>query len=96
MGFLNYGDAQRFVFTDRELTHLRTVVLGKLSSQESFAFTWHGAGSQHSLWLHPSITLHFEFESDYSPELNHHWIEQLQALASSPGGLKLIDEPLDQ
>lgn len=93
MGFLHYGEAQRFAFTDRELTHLRTVILGKFSLQESFAFTWHSAGSQHSIWLHPAIPLHFEFEDEFSPELNHFWIEHLQVLANSPGGLKLIEEP---
>lgn len=93
MGFLHYGETRSFAFTDRELTHLRTVILAKLNLQESLVFTWVEDGSQHSVWLHPTIPLHFEFETKESPELNQLWLEQLLTLANSAAGLRLIDEP---
>ena len=93
MGFLHYGETRSFAFSDRELSHLRTVILGKLNLQESLVFTWLDEGSQHSIWLHPTIPLHFEFETQVAPELNPLWTEQLLALANSPTGLRLIEEP---
>lgn len=93
MGFLHYGETRSFGFTDRELTHLRTVILGKLNLQESLVFTWIDEGAQHSVWLHPTIPLHFEFEAEVSPELNPAWVEQLLTLANSPAGLRLTAEP---
>ena len=93
MGFLHYGETRSFAFDDRPLTHLRTVILGKLSLQESLVFTWIDDSKQQSLWLHPSIPLYFEFEESVTPALNAVWIEQLFALAHSPSGLLLSDEP---
>ena len=93
MGHLHYGISARFAFDDRTLTHLRTVILGKLSLQESMVFTWSDGGTQHSLWLHPAVPLHFEFDAPVTPELNPHWVEQLQAQANSGSGLRLIPEP---
>lgn len=93
MGYLHYGESRSFSFDDRALTHLRTVILGKLNLQESLVFTWLADGRQRSIWLHPTIPLHFEFEDDTTPELNPEWVEQLLSLANSPAGLRLIDEP---
>ncbi len=93
MGFLHYGESRSFAFDDRSLTHLRTVILGKLNLQESLVFTWLEEGRQQTLWLHPTIPLHFEFESAATPELNPEWVEQLLSLANSPAGLRLIEEP---
>ncbi len=93
MGYLYYGATERFEFDDRVLTHLRTVILAKLNLQESTVFTWSLAGKQHSLWLHPAVQLRFEFGSEETPELNPAWIEQMLALASSAGGLRLTEEP---
>jgi hypothetical protein len=93
MGCLYYGATQRFEFDDYVLTHLRTAILAKLNLQESTVFTWSDAGKQHSLWLHPAVQLHFEFGSEETPELNPAWVEQLLALASSAGGLRLVEEP---
>lgn len=93
MGILHYADSCRVTFTDRELTHLRTVILAKLNVHENVVLTWLSEDKQHSIWLHPTIPLHFEFESTVTPELNPRWVEQLLALANSPTGLRLIDEP---
>lgn len=93
MGQLHYGGLETFTFSDRELTHLRTVILGKLNLQESLVFTWISEGKQHSVWLHPSVPIHFEYDEEVTPELNPAWIEQLLVLANSPSGLRLIPEP---
>lgn len=93
MGYLHYGADERFQFEDRILTHLRTVILGKLNLHESLVFTWSAGGKQHSIWLHPAVQLRFEFDSDSTPELNPAWVELLQGLANSPAGLRLISEP---
>lgn len=92
MGFLHYGGGYRFEFEDRLLAHLRTVILGKYVLQESMIFTWVDFGEQRSIWLHPNFPLQFEFDRETTPELNPEWIDRLNQLASSPGGLRLIDE----
>lgn len=67
-------------------------MLGKLVLQESFVFTWNDSGSQRSIWMHPAMSLQFEFDSTSSHDINREWIEALAALANSAGGLKLIPE----
>lgn len=93
MGSLHYGDLEVFEFDDRTLTHLRTIILGKLNLQESLVFTWVSEDRQHSIWLHPSVPIHFEFDVAETPELNPLWIEQLLSLAKSPSGLRCVEEP---
>lgn len=93
MGYLHYGRVSSFAFEDRLLTHLRTVILGKLNLQESFVFTWNDAGRQRSIWLHPSLPLHFEFDAEEAPELNPAWVEALLPLANTPAGLHILPEP---
>lgn len=93
MGYLHYSGMESFAFDDRLLTHLRTVILGKLNLQESLVLTWTRDGQQHSIWLHPTVPIHFEFDSEATPELNPQWIEQMVALANSPGGLRCVEEP---
>lgn len=93
MGHLHYGGVASFAFDDRSLTHLRSTILAKLSLQESLVFTWSDGGTQRSIWLHPSIPVHFEFDDEVTPDLNPAWIEHLQALANSPAGLRWVEEP---
>ena len=95
MGCLHYGERYRFEFDDRLLAHLRTVILGKFVLQESFAFTWLDYGQQRTVWLHPTMLLQFEFEKKTAPDVNPEWVERLTLLASSPGGLRLVDEKPD-
>ena len=92
MGYLHYGNGDRFEFDDRLLAHLRTVILGKFVLQESLAFSWVDFGQQRSIWLHPSFPLQFEFDHESTPELNPEWLERLTLLASSAGGLRVVDE----
>ncbi|WP_449279145.1 DUF7882 family protein [Leucobacter sp. GX0328] len=95
MGHLHYGLGESFEFDDRLLTHLRTVILSKFALQEALALTWHTETTQHSVWLHPSVPLHFEFDVPETPELNRAWLEKLRDLANSAGGLRCVDEPVD-
>lgn len=92
MGCMHTGPQQVFLFDDRVLAHLRSVIFGKLSLQESFVFTWNDSGAQRSIWMHPAMALQFEFDSTASHDINRDWLEALIALANSAGGLKLIPE----
>lgn len=89
MGKLHYGDNRSFEFDDNTLSHLRTVILGKFNLQESIVFSWMDGAGQHSLWLHPSIPLYFEFDAHRLPEINREWVERLLADANSPTGLRI-------
>jgi hypothetical protein len=93
MGVLHYGARAKFTFDDRLLTHLRTVILSKFGLQESMAFSWNEDGHQHTIWLHPALAIHFEFEQEATPDLNPAWVEHMLQLASSPSGLRITDEP---
>lgn len=93
MGYFHYGPLCRVEFDDRMLAHLRTVTIGKFALQESFAFTWTEAGAQRSVWMHPSMHLMFEFDSDEISAIDPAWIEKLIALANSPSGLRLTPGP---
>ena len=93
MGLLHYGGAASFAFDDRFLTHLRSAIFAKLQLRESVVFTWVDDGVQRSIWIHPSIPLHFEFDGAEAPELNPAWVERLLSLANSSAGLRRVDEP---
>lgn len=90
MGHLHYGGLGKFEFDDRALTHLRTVILGKVNLQESFAFTWIDEERQHSVWINPAVPMHFEFDEQETPEIDQQWLEQLLTLANSPSGLRYV------
>lgn len=93
MGHLHYDGVAKFTFDDRLLTHLRSVIFAKLNLHESLVFTWSSEGKQRSIWLHPTMPLHFEFDGEETPDINPAWIELLRATANSPSGLRLIPEP---
>lgn len=92
MGYLHYGNGDRFEFDDRLLAHLRKVILGKLVLGESLVFTWIDLGQQRSIWMHPSFPLQFEFDGRAVPELDPALLERLAQLANSPGGLRVAEE----
>ena len=60
MGCMHTGPQQVFLFDDRVLAHLRSVIFSKLGLQESFVFTWNDSGAQRSIWMHPAMGLQFE------------------------------------
>lgn len=90
MGYIHYGGIETFSFEDRVLTHLRSVILGKMHMQESFVFTWVDGEQQHTIWIHPTIPIHFEFDSSEVPEIDPEWLEQLVSLANSQTGLRYV------
>lgn len=98
MGKLIYGSPGTEIdFDDRVLTHLQIVMVSKLRRDESFVFSWReeqatGDGRS-TLWLHPSIPLHFRFYGSRVPAINREWIDRLSAAANSSGGLRIVDEP---
>ncbi len=93
MGHLHYGGLESFEFDNYTLSHLRTVILGKLGLQESLVFTWVDGSQQHSIWVHPSVPLHFEFDDAEVPDIDPEWLEHLLSLANSPAGLRVGKRP---
>jgi len=98
LGTLYYGDARVAIpIDDRALSHLRFVILTKFRRGEAFGFSWvkplaDGSGRS-TIWMHPSITLQFEFDGSRSPSLNRQWLENLTQQAATSGGLILTEEP---
>jgi len=98
LGTLFYGDSRVPIpIDDRALSHLRFVILTKLRRGEAFGFTWtksvaEGSGRS-TVWMHPSVPLHFEFDGNRNASLNRHWLEALTQQAATSGGLTLIEEP---
>lgn len=98
MGTLLYGTSGITVaFDDRSLWHLQIVITAKLRRGESFIFTWSDsaeAGSGRStIWLDPSVTLHYRYSGNRLPTVNRAWVDALMISANSPGGLFFTAEP---
>lgn len=100
MGTLYYADATRVVIPipDRELAHLKFVMVSKLRRNESFTFSWDKpeseGGGRSSIWVSAQIPLEFEFDDQTPPEMNRDWLELLSQAASTVSGLAPIPEPL--
>lgn len=99
MGTLSYGNGTTSgQFEDRALAHLQLVISAKFRRGERFLFSWqHGqdsGGGRSSIWLDPSIPLHFEFTraAAAAGQVNRQWLDQLMQSANSVGGLHLLDE----
>ncbi len=98
MGRLIYGMSTSAIeMDDRTLAHLQLAVITKLRHNEQFLLTWdhgpeHGSGHS-SIWISPSIPLHFEYSGSKRPALNREWVEALLLTANSVGGLQLVAEP---
>lgn len=99
MGTLNYADADNVsvTMTDRELAHIKFVMVNKLRRGEPFTFSWDKpeseGGGRASIWVAKEIPLSFEFDSSEPAEMNRQWIEQLSLAASTVSGLVLTPEP---
>ena len=96
MGILTY-DGLESEFDDRVLAHLHVVIVQKLRRGESFCLSWRDThavgGGRSSLWLHPSIPLHFKFFGSKPPALNREWISILTLSSNSSQGLVVTPEP---
>lgn len=99
MGILNYADADNVSVTmsDRELAHIKYVMINKLRRGEAFTFSWDKpeaeGGGRASIWVSKEIPLTFEFDSTEPQEMNREWLEQLSMAASTVAGLALTPEP---
>lgn len=99
MGTLYYADATRVAIPieDRELAHLKFVMVNKLRRNEAFMFSWDKSesegGGRSSVWISAQIPLQFEFDDPNPPTMNREWLEQLSQAASTVSGLTPIPEP---
>nr|WP_188681220.1 ATP-dependent DNA ligase [Subtercola lobariae] len=81
---------------DRTLTHLQIVIVRKLRLSEGFAMSWafspdFGSGRA-SVWIHPTIPLHFKFSGSRVPSINPVWLAELTESANSSRGLIVTAE----
>ena len=101
MGKLLYGlPSVEIELTDRELAHVKVVIVTKLRRSEMFTFSVDGLdeanpGGRRILWVHPSIPIQFEFDGSGEDKLNRAWLEDLMAAANGGGSLRLSPEPRD-
>jgi hypothetical protein len=97
MGRLTYDSTNVIEFDDRLLAHLQIVIGEKLRLHQSFYFSWKNdpkAGDGRStLWMHPSMPLHFKYTTAKQPFINREWLRILSASANTPSGLQILPEP---
>ncbi|MBG6238053.1 hypothetical protein IWX78_001008 [Mycetocola sp. CAN_C7] len=100
MGTLLYGlPPVEIELTDRELAHLKVVILTKLRRSEMFPLAVDGRAEdtgRRVLWIHPAIPLQFRFDALGEDKLNRIWLEELMASANSGGSLRLGEEPAER
>lgn len=102
MGKLLYGlPSVEIELTDRELAHVKVVVVTKLRRSEMFSLTIDGRIAEHPdgrriFWIHPSIPIQFQFDGQGDEPLNRTWLEELMAAANGGGSLRLSAEPADR
>jgi hypothetical protein len=98
VGTLIYGNTGlQIEFDDRVLAHLQIVIIAKLRRNEGFPFTWRdtpdiGEGRS-TIWLSPSIPLHFIFSNGDVPAINRAWLETLTIMSNTASGLRIVEEP---
>lgn len=100
MGTLYYAATERVAISmsDRELAHIKFVMVNKLRRKEPFTFSWQKPdeepGATGSIWISPEIPLEFEFDDATPVELNRAWLDQLAMAASTTSGLTVSAEPV--
>lgn len=97
MGKLIYGSSSRELeLDDRTLAHVKSIAVMKLRRNESFTISWQRnpdtGGGRVSIWVHPSISLQFEFDEEVRPELNRTWLEAMMQDANKTGDLRIGHE----
>ena len=94
MGTLLYDGGSPIEFDDRTLAHLQIVIGSKLRRGESFYFSWPARdGGRTTIWLHPTLSLRYDYTTNEMPALNRAWVDRLAERAYTPGGLVLLAEP---
>lgn len=93
MGRLRYDNSHEIEINDVLLAHLKLVIITKFRRQESFTLSWihrdAEPGGRSTVWLHPSVPLHFVFDSAERTSLSPAWLEQMSASSHSTGGIML-------
>jgi hypothetical protein len=97
VGILYYGDSGTPIgIDDRALAHVKVAITTKLRRGESFTLSWIHPEDQPrgrtTIWVHPSISLRFVFDSPDRPDLSRDWVEDLMRSANSTGGITLVEE----
>jgi len=100
VGKLVYGNGDLQIdIDDRTLAHLQIVIVAKLRRNEAFLLNWTNSPAvgdgRSSIWLQQAIPLYFTFAATESHQINRQWLELLTVSASSPGGLRLVEEPAE-
>jgi hypothetical protein len=94
MGTLFYGSRPIPIRVDDVLLrHLELVITSKLRRGEGLALSWHEDGTtgdgRSTVWIHPSIELHYRFNGSREPHVDRDLLEELSAAASSNGGIRI-------
>jgi hypothetical protein len=106
MGSMIYEIAPALAIRDRELRHLQAVIIGRLRRHEACCFAWDdepdiggddskkaaGPGLHGAVWISPSSSLYFSYESPMTEPLRRDWLEVLGNAAAS-GTLRTLPEP---
>lgn len=100
MGKFIYDSAIKVDFEDRLLAHLQIVIAAKVRRGESFLFTWReqasmGAGRT-MVWIHPRVSLAYQFYGSRQPRVNRTWIDALMYTANANTGLYPVSEPAER
>jgi len=90
-----YGE-QSLEIEDRLLAHLKIAITSKLRVGESFLLNVQipaakGSGRM-SLWMSPSIPIHYRFGGSKPPELNRRWLEALSRSSQGIRGMVAMTE----
>ena len=96
MGSLTYGEAQKFEFDDRLLSHVKLAIVAKLHRHESFLLNWtvpveQGSGRV-SIWISRESQLTFRFDGSRPVAINPAWVEALAMTSIRTGGMQLMRE----
>ncbi|MGC5225293.1 hypothetical protein ACPW96_22220 [Micromonospora sp. DT81.3] len=99
MGQFIYDGLVKVDFDDRLLAHLQLVIGAKIRRGESFHLSWKDDASigdgRTTVWIHPRVSVVYQFYGSKRPEINKAWIDALMHTANSPSGLYAVPEPTD-
>ncbi|MBT2473369.1 hypothetical protein J7E68_01940 [Microbacterium sp. ISL-103] len=94
MGTLEYNSSRPAIeIEDATLAHLKIVIGTKLRRNESFMMTWlpkpDGSSGRQTIWVHPSIPLHLEFDEPTMPPIDAKRVAHMMDQLNSRGELVL-------
>ncbi len=94
MGTLFYGSQPVSIrVEDVLLRHLELVITSKLRRGEGMVLSWHDDATtgdgRSTVWLHPSIELHYRYSGSREPHIDRELLEDLSSAASSNGGIRI-------